>query len=75
VILRWGTNADKVQYIKGLQKEATRIVEGVVSLIYYMRGAVSYTEAMYMTYAERQIMSDFLEQRFEHESKRMYPVY
>lgn len=44
-------------------------------MIYFMRGSISYTEAMNMTYAERSWTTDFLKDRFEQESKRMYPVY
>lgn len=40
-----------------------------------MRGAITYTEAMHMTFAERQIVHDFLEKRLEVESKRPNPVY
>lgn len=75
MILRWGTVDEKIKYIKKLQKEAELIIEDVVTLIYYMRGAVSYTEAMYMTYAERRIIDEFLKKRFEFESKRPNPIY
>ena len=58
-----------------MRKEATILIESIVSLIYYMRGAVTYSEAMNMTYAERRIFEQFLEQRFEQESKRLHPIY
>lgn len=75
MILRWGTVEEKLNYIKKLQKEAETIIQDVIALIYYMRGAVTYTEAMYMTYAERRIVDDFLKKRFEFESKRPNPIY
>lgn len=40
-----------------------------------MRGAVTYTEAMHMTYAERRIVDEFLQARFKQESTRQYPQY
>jgi hypothetical protein len=44
-------------------------------MIYFMRGSVQYTEAMYMTYPERRIIDNFLKKRFEQESKRPTPIY
>jgi hypothetical protein len=40
-----------------------------------MRGSMSYTEVMNMSYAERQLISDFLDERFKIESKNPHPVY
>lgn len=40
-----------------------------------MRGAVSYTEAMNMSYAEREIIASFIEKRLEQEKKSPAPVY
>jgi hypothetical protein len=40
-----------------------------------MRGAVSYTEMMQMSVQERHLISEFLDERFEAESKSPHPVY
>jgi len=40
-----------------------------------MRGYVSYTEIMNMSHAERQVMHDFIKDRFEQESKNPHPIY
>lgn len=58
-----------------LQRESERLIDGITTLIYFMRGAVSYTEAMNMSYAERSIMERFLEKRFETEKKNPNPIY
>lgn len=44
-------------------------------MTYYMRGAVSYTEAMNMSHVERHQFTSFLEQRLDAESKNPHPVY
>lgn len=40
-----------------------------------MRGAVSYTEAMHMSFAERSIIESFIEKRLEAEKKSPHPIY
>jgi hypothetical protein len=40
-----------------------------------MRGAIQYEDVLTTTYAERQIMSEFIEGRLKSESKRHSPVY
>jgi len=58
-----------------LQRESRQLLKSIVTLIYFMRGAVSYSEAMNMSYAERQVLDDFLEKRLEIEKKNPYPCY
>ncbi len=58
-----------------LQRESERLLDSVITMIYFMRGAVSYSEAMNMTYAERTLVSTFIERRFEAEKKNPHPVY
>jgi len=40
-----------------------------------MRGAISYTELMNMSATERQIVSEFIDERLEIEKKNLHPVY
>lgn len=75
MILRWGTSEEKVKHIKNLQHEAKSIVEDVISMIYFMRGALTYYEAMNMSVPERKITKSFLDKRLEYENKKMYPQY
>lgn len=44
-------------------------------MVYFMRGALSYEEAMNMCAGERSIVMDFLKERFEQEKKNPNPVY
>jgi len=59
-----------------LQDEAKRIIKNVIDLSYFMRGAMSYESILLtMSYAERQLVADFLKERLEQESKSPHPVY
>jgi hypothetical protein len=59
----------------GLRKDASGIIKHTVELVYFMRGAISYTEMKMMTPGEREVVADFIKERLEVESKRMNPVY
>ena len=50
-------------------------IKSVIQLVYFMRGSVSYKDMMHMTYVERELIDEFVSERLEQESKRMYPVY
>ena len=51
------------------------LISEVIQLVYFMRGAVSYTEAMNLTYGEREMIGKFIEERLEAEAKRPHPNY
>lgn len=57
------------------QREGERLIESILTLIYFMRGAISYTEAMNMSLAERELAGKFIERRLEVEKKNPSPVY
>ena len=59
-----------------LQDEAKMIIRNVIDLAYFMRGAMTYESILLtMSYAERQLVADFLKERLEQESKSPHPVY
>lgn len=58
-----------------LQSESTAIVQGVIELVYFMRGSVTYEEMMRRTPGERQLIDDFLKKRLKAESKNPTPNY
>jgi hypothetical protein len=55
--------------------ESRELVRSFISLVYFMRGSISYDQMMWRTYAERVLIKEFLEERFEEEKKNPYPVY
>jgi hypothetical protein len=58
-----------------MQGDRRRLLEEVIQLVYFMRGAIQYRDMMNMTMVERQAVSEFIEKRLELESKKMYPIY
>lgn len=58
-----------------MNKERRRLLEDVIQLVYFMRGAIQYTNMLDMTYVERQAVGDFISKRLEEEAKKMYPTY
>jgi hypothetical protein len=58
-----------------LRRDIEAIIDEVIQLSYFMRGAISYEELMFRTPGERQRIGRFIEKRLESESKSMHPVY
>ncbi len=58
-----------------LKRDVQLIVDNVVELSYFMRGAVGYEEMMKRTPGERQRMAKFIEKRLESQKNSMSPVY
>ncbi len=59
-----------------LQDDAKLLIKNVIDLAYFMRGGMSYeTILLTMSFAERQLVSDFLKERLDQESKSSHPVY
>lgn len=52
-----------------LQGQGRRLIEGCMELVYFMRGAVSYSEVLDMTPGERDIMGTFISKRLQAEHK------
>lgn len=44
-------------------------------MVYFMRGAIQYSEYMELTPKERKLFGQFLEKRMEIEGKKTNPVY
>jgi hypothetical protein len=58
-----------------LREGSRALIKGVIQLVYFMRGAISYTEMMSLTHGEREMITEFLKQRLDIESDRMHPNY
>jgi len=75
-MLRYGSQEDIQKMFGTLHREVEALIQDIIEIVYYMRGAVQYRDMLYhMTYAERQMMADFLKDRIEHERKKLNPVY
>lgn len=58
-----------------MRREAEQIIENVIELTYFMRGAIGYEEMLFRTPGERQMIASFITRRLESQQKSMYPVY
>jgi len=58
-----------------LKREAGHLVDEVIELSYFMRGAIDYESMLRRTFHERRRIGSFIKKRMESESKRMYPNY
>ena len=61
--------------ISSFAKETDQLVEDSMQLIYYMRGAVSYGEVMYMTPYEKSMMNEFISDQLEKVKNLPHPVF
>lgn len=58
-----------------LEGEVKTLINELIELVYFMRGAISYDDMLHRTYVERQLVSEFLNTRLEAEGKKMNPNY
>lgn len=61
--------------IKDLEGQSNKIISSCIEMVYFMRGAIQYSEFMELTPMERKLFASFLEKRMETEGKRPNPVY
>lgn len=60
---------------RDLDQSVRNLIEGVVQIVYFMRGSVQYDDIMFRTPFERQVMEEFISKRLEAESKKSFPIY
>lgn len=58
-----------------MQRERKRLLRSIVQLVYFMRGSIQYNDMLNMSLVERETVNDFIQERLETESKKMYPNY
>lgn len=60
----------------GRMKESSRALsKELIEMVYFMRGAVSYHDALLLTPGERSLIKEFIVERLEAEGKKVYPNY
>lgn len=68
--IKYGKPDDIRAMFDRLAHDVQDIVDGIIRLVYFMRGAVSYEEMMWRTPGERQRMDTFLSERLEAEKQK-----
>ena len=57
-----------------MNRVKSNIIDSAISLVYFMRGSVQYSEILRLSFYERQAISSFIEKRLEVERDKMNPV-
>jgi hypothetical protein len=58
-----------------MRGEVRALLMNIISLVYFMRGAIQYEDMLQRTPAERQLFEEFIERRLEMQKDSMFPVY
>ena len=75
-MLRSGDQDEIVKMFKQLQNDARHLLKQVVSLAFYMRGGIQYSDLLLnRTRAEREVMEDFLGENIRNQKGSTHLVY
>jgi len=58
-----------------LQDDAQALIDSIISLAYFMRGGITYSELMNTTSGVRDRIESFIKHRLDQEAKSAHPVY
>lgn len=75
MMLRQGSQDEIRNMIIEFRTEIRSLLKDIVSLVYFMRGAIQYSDMLQLTPGERGIIRDFLAERLEDEREKQHPVY
>jgi len=73
--LRVGTPEQIQHMFNRMADDAQDILDGLIRMCYFMRGAISFDEMKMLTPGERHRIEKFLDTRLKDEAKKMHPVY
>lgn len=51
------------------------LIQSLIEMVYFMRGAIQYKDAANMTFLEREMTSDFVTKRLESARTSSHPVF
>lgn len=74
-MLKHGSPQDIRGMFNRMRQEVRGLLKEIVALVYYMRGSVQYEDMIMRTPVERELISEFINERFEQEKKNPHPVY
>ena len=67
-------NEDIINWVNQLEKESKALKQEILKICWYMRGGITYTEAMHLSYEERKIVGDIVNDNFETTKKTGLPL-
>ena len=68
-------HADIVKFIEGHENEAKAIREEALRLCWWMRGSISYDEAMQLSRQDREIINSIIKDNLEASKKSNIPIF
>ena len=69
------SESDIIRYLKDLDNEGKSIKHELLKICWYMRGGVTYQEALNMSSTERMIVSDIVKDNLETTKKTGQPFF
>lgn len=69
------TNEEIVALLDGYDKESKALKKDALTLAWYMRGGLSYEEAMYLSQSERETIGKIIESNMEVAKKTGLPFF
>lgn len=71
-----GDIEDVQRLYQRLDAEIKILLNNIIELCYFMRGAISYDHTLFdMTFVERDMINTYISKRLEQESKSPSPIY
>jgi len=69
-------NSEEIEgLVEGMEKETKSIRNDSLKMAWYMRGGLSYTEAMHLSMEERSIINDIIKENLETTKKSRLPFF
>ena len=74
-MLKQGSPADIRNMFNQMRMDVRGLLKEIISLVYYMRGSIQYEDMIMRAPVERELIGEFINDRFEQEKKNPHPVY
>lgn len=74
-MLKSGNASDIQQMFTRLRGEAKELIKAIVQLCWFMRGGISYHDMLKMSYAEREVVREWIEEYLKTQEKNPHPIY
>ena len=71
--LLYSDSAQIAEYLENLEKESNQIREEALRLTWFMRGGISYTEALNLSLAERKSVDEIIKENLDPTKKTGMP--
>jgi hypothetical protein len=69
------TNDEIVDYLQSLEKESKALTKHIYNLAWHMRGGITLDEAFGISYAEREIINELINERIEVTNETKLPYF